>query len=433
MFSFCVLLLSLAASTYAQTSVVKLCEIDSSPCIPSVQEIRVPNGSLTRSGGKGTLTFSTASGDVVGPASATDNAVVRFDLTTGKLIQNSGVIIDDSNVITGVARASLSGGTISGSSTTSNFLNVTGTMPTTLSANTYGIYYAITGAGSSNQLSSALNVEYLAGYTGGNNTVAITALNSSAGTNTGFANGNRALLSVANATTTGNNFGIASAASNGNQSFGGHFAATTTKNSATNVGVLGVGLNGGSSPVQIGGYFALGNSYPTFVSGALIANNGTQTDPIFRAQDNGADSFVVLDGGRVYGTALHNNAGAVTGTTNQYIASGTYTPTLTNVTNVAASTAYVCQWTRVGNVVTVSGKFDLDATAAAATELGISLPIASALAAEEQLGGVATTQVAATPSGRVRADATNDRAAVVFTATSVTNDSYSFTFTYVVL
>lgn len=34
-------------------------------------------------------------GDVVGPASATDNAVVRFDSTTGKLIQNSAVTIAD--------------------------------------------------------------------------------------------------------------------------------------------------------------------------------------------------------------------------------------------------------------------------------------------------------------------------------------------------
>lgn len=40
---------------------------------------------------------SSGSGDVVGPASATDNAVVRFDLTTGKLIQNSGVTINDAN------------------------------------------------------------------------------------------------------------------------------------------------------------------------------------------------------------------------------------------------------------------------------------------------------------------------------------------------
>lgn len=36
------------------------------------------------------------SGDVVGPASSTDNAIVRFDTTTGKLIQNSLSTIDDS-------------------------------------------------------------------------------------------------------------------------------------------------------------------------------------------------------------------------------------------------------------------------------------------------------------------------------------------------
>jgi len=35
------------------------------------------------------------SGDVVGPASSTDNAVVRYDGTTGKLIQNSNAILSD--------------------------------------------------------------------------------------------------------------------------------------------------------------------------------------------------------------------------------------------------------------------------------------------------------------------------------------------------
>lgn len=51
-----------------------------------------------------TVTNSSPSlgGDVVGPASATDNAITRFDLTTGKLIQNSLVIIDDSGNVTGV-------------------------------------------------------------------------------------------------------------------------------------------------------------------------------------------------------------------------------------------------------------------------------------------------------------------------------------------
>jgi hypothetical protein len=39
------------------------------------------------------------SGDVVGPASATDNAIARFDTTSGTLLQNSAVTIDDSGNI----------------------------------------------------------------------------------------------------------------------------------------------------------------------------------------------------------------------------------------------------------------------------------------------------------------------------------------------
>lgn len=44
---------------------------------------------------------NTPSADVVGPASATDNAVTRFDGTTGKLIQNSSVLITDAGAING--------------------------------------------------------------------------------------------------------------------------------------------------------------------------------------------------------------------------------------------------------------------------------------------------------------------------------------------
>jgi hypothetical protein len=46
--------------------------------------------------GSGVLSWSSAaSGDVYGPASATDNAVARYDGTTGKIIQNSSVTIAD--------------------------------------------------------------------------------------------------------------------------------------------------------------------------------------------------------------------------------------------------------------------------------------------------------------------------------------------------
>jgi hypothetical protein len=41
------------------------------------------------------------SGDVVGPSSATDNALTRFDTTTGKLIQNSVITVSDTGAIAG--------------------------------------------------------------------------------------------------------------------------------------------------------------------------------------------------------------------------------------------------------------------------------------------------------------------------------------------
>jgi hypothetical protein len=49
-----------------------------------------------------TNTSPSLGGDVVGPASATDNAIARYDTTTGKLLQNSLVIVDDTGSVTGV-------------------------------------------------------------------------------------------------------------------------------------------------------------------------------------------------------------------------------------------------------------------------------------------------------------------------------------------
>jgi len=116
------------------------------------------------------------------------------------------------------------------------------------------------------------------------------------------------------------------------------------------------------------------------------------------------------------------------------LASGVYTPTLTNVTNVAASTAYESQYMRVGNTVTVSGKVDIDQTASGAYEIGISLPIASNFGAEEDCAGVGAGTNA--PSGSVvyiKADATNDRASFNGSDTDVSNHAHYYQFTYQVI
>ena len=113
--------------------------------------------------------------------------------------------------------------------------------------------------------------------------------------------------------------------------------------------------------------------------------------------------------------------------------SGTYTPTLTNVTNVAASTAYACQYMRVGNTVTVSGKVSIDPTAGGVAKLGVSLPVASALTTEEQCAGTANAPGITGQSAAVLGDATNNRAQIEFIAVDLTNQPFYFSFTYQVI
>lgn len=115
------------------------------------------------------------------------------------------------------------------------------------------------------------------------------------------------------------------------------------------------------------------------------------------------------------------------------VASGTYTPTLTGVANVGASTAYACQYLRVGTTVTVSGRVDVDPTAAVVTKLGITLPVASNIGASKDLAGCAAAPGIAGQSAALLGDATNNRAQLEWIAVDITNQAMYFTFTYQVL
>jgi len=61
---------------------------------------------LTTDGTDASWATIAGGGDVVGPASATDNAIARFDSTTGKLIQNSVVTMSDAGAVAGVTSLS---------------------------------------------------------------------------------------------------------------------------------------------------------------------------------------------------------------------------------------------------------------------------------------------------------------------------------------
>lgn len=120
--------------------------------------------------------------------------------------------------------------------------------------------------------------------------------------------------------------------------------------------------------------------------------------------------------------------------TSLVVASGTYTPTITNGGNVAASTGNVCQYVRVQNMVTVSGSVDIDpTTASTSTDFEMSLPIASNFTNQTQLGGTGADTSGSTPY-RFFGSAANDRAVVnCGTIVGTPNRTVSFVFMYRVL
>lgn len=119
--------------------------------------------------------IQTISGNYVTSSStSTDNAIARFDLTTGKIIQNSGVIIDDSNNVTGAVGITATG-TVQGANVTATSALSGNTLAVTTSA-TVGTTLGVTGA---TTLSNTLGVTGATTLTG-----ALTVNNTSALNNT---------------------------------------------------------------------------------------------------------------------------------------------------------------------------------------------------------------------------------------------------------
>jgi len=182
--------------------------------------------------------------------------------------------------------------------------------------------------------------------------------------------------------------------------------------------------------------------------GATTSNQLSIQNAIFGTGNSGTGTTASTGGIGIYtvaptcaldvtgGIATSRTAVTAPATTDGNIFSGTYTPTLTGITNVTSSTAYVCQYMRVGNVVTVSGKIEVTPTINnAQTTIGISLPIASNFSSSEQCGGSSHT-VANTTAGHgaaIYADATNDRAEMDYFETHGASDTFSFSFTYKII
>lgn len=165
----------------------------------------------------------------------------------------------------------------------------------------------------------------------------------------------------------------------------------------------------------------------------VLANEVGGTAGIIALSVNGATRLFVDGNGRIYGSSLHNNAAGVTGMANQYIASGTFTPTQTGVTNVASAGSSSVQWMRVGNVVTVSGSVGVTPTGAGLTQIRSTLPIASAVNNPHEIAGGGCISATGPVVLINAADPSNDNVYFTFNAASGSAVTIYFTYTYVIL
>lgn len=253
-------------------------------------------------------------------------------------------------------------------------------------------------------------------------------------------------LATAGGTVTGN------LSVNGNTTLGnaGTDTVTTNGNVTINAPSSGASLNAnGSGRVYQATTTTArgsGNNYfeffdPTGSKGYIAYGGGDDTFYVVNSMNagmafytNNLSRLVITADGRLYGTALHNNAGSITGTTTQYIASGTYSPTVNNVSNLASLSAAGFKWVRVGNVVSVVGQITATPSGSGITvTCRITLPIASTLAAVSNLTGVTTGTSTTAGSGWVLADTVNNQAQINWRSTSSGAEVAYVSFSYEVL
>lgn len=226
-------------------------------------------GGISITNGSGAITISTSGGggDVSGPASSTDNAVARFDGVGGKLIQNSGVTIDDSGnmTVTGTITGNLSG------NITGNASNVSGTV-------------AVANGGTGQ--TSYTNGQLLIGNTSGNT---LTKATLTAGTGISITNGGGS-ITIAATGGGGDVTGPSSAADNAIARFDGTTGKIIQNSGLTIDDSSNLMLGGNVHGNSTGAAYTIGaNPNASITSGGFIQLYGSTSSNMVTLGTNGSE------------------------------------------------------------------------------------------------------------------------------------------------
>jgi len=117
------------------------------------------------------------------------------------------------------------------------------------------------------------------------------------------------------------------------------------------------------------------------------------------------------------------------------LVSDVYTPTITAEVNLDATTNVTqAQYSRVGNTVVVSGRFNANPTSiATVTSFEIYLPVASNIGAVNDCAGVAFSGSIAGMGAEIIGVVANDTAKIQWISGDVAAQDWSYTFIYRVI
>lgn len=215
--------------------------------------------------------------------------------------------------------------------------------------------------------------------------------------------------------------------------------ANAGRNATTNTQSIFIGYQAGLSVVT--------GDYNVIIGGHAGASISGLNNHILLADGQGNQRLLINNSGAYeigggYGAAgeiLTSNGNAAAPTWQAPPAavttSSAYTPTLTNSTNISASTAYVTNYYQIGDVVTVAGRVSITPTTGAWTQtiMRMSVPVGTALTVNEEGGGVANAVNIQGNNGNtagIRARALGGEMEFVWLANDTNAHDFFFTFSY---